>query len=167
MKTFEQRFEKDIKKVVPWHKDEKGRRKFWTLCWLTYAGIFILLLIASALFTGAGLFFDDQASGPPWAVNWDSAKSVAPFVTGIIIFLIAIGLGIFFAIYFPGLFKESQEIFLASPQYRVKKLALLRMDLTRLSEKQLKWLCRLKYIDKAHYKSAIEAKKKKEKEATK
>ena len=163
MKTFEQRFEKDIKKVVPWHKDEKGRRKFWTLCWLTYFAIFLLLVVASYLFTAAGLGFNDEAEGPPWDIKWDSAKSVVPFFVGIGVFLIATGLGIFFAIYFAGIFKESQSIYLASQEYRIKKLAFLRMDLTRFNKKQLKWMFRLKYIDKSHYKTALENIKKQKK----
>ena len=166
MKTFEQRFSKDIKKVVSWHKDEKGRRKFLTMFWLTYTGIFILMLVASFLFTGAGLFFDDTAIGPPWAINWDSAKSVAPFTIGIIIFVAGIAVALFFAFYFPGLYKESQNIYLASKEYKARKLQCLKIDLMKFNKKQLKWLYKLKYIDKSHYKQALEAKKKLEKKET-
>ena len=164
MKTFEQRFEKDIKKVVPWHKDEKGRKKFWTICWLTYFGIFVLLLGSAALFTLFGVTFDNDIVGPPWVVP--NPASIWYLVGGLIIFVIAIGLGIFFAIYFPGIYKESQNIYLASSAYKARKLQCLKSDLTKYNKRQLKWLFKLKYIDKQQYKSTLETKKKLEKKET-
>ena len=167
MKTFEERFSKDINKVVSWHKDEKGRRKFLAMFWLTYLAIFLLLVLASYLFTGAGLFFDDSAVGPPWAINWDSAKSVLPFSFGIVIFVIAIALALFFAFFYPGLYKESQSIYFTTKDYRQRKLWCKRMNLTKFNKKQIKWMYKLKYIDKTQYKQVLEAKKKLEKQQKK
>ena len=163
MKTFAERFSKDISKVVSWHKDVKGRRKFLAIFWSTYAIILLFLIAASVMFTLAGLKFDDTAVGPPWVLDINDSRSMGLFVGGIVLYIIAIGLGLFFAIYYPGLFKESQAIYLTSQQYRIQKILYLRTDLTRLDKKYLKWLYKLKYIDKSHYKTALEAKKKKSK----
>ena len=163
MKTFEQTFKKDISKVVSWHKDKKGRQKFKLMCWFTYLGLIILLVVASYLFTAAGLYFDESAVGPPWAINWDNAKSVVPFSIGIVIFIIATVLLIFFSVYYPGLYKESQNIYLTTKEYKAKKMKYLRADLTKIDKKELKWLFKLKYVDKQRYKQALENKKKKNK----
>ena len=165
MKPFEERFKKDIEKVVPWHKDKKGRHKFWTLFWLTYLGIFLIFLGAAACFTAAGLRFDEENVNP-WTMDWPP-ECIGCFVGGIILFLAGVGVGVFFAIYYPGLYKESQKIYLKSLGYIRNMLKLKRYDLTKFSKEQLKWLYKLKYIDKAQYKSTLETiqkAKRKEKE---
>ncbi|MCF0227495.1 MAG: hypothetical protein HUJ52_01605 [Malacoplasma sp.] len=162
MRELKEVFSKDINKVVSWHKDKKGRKKFWTLCWLTYLGIFLIFAAASALFALAGLYFDANAINYPWAMHWDDSTSLGFFVGAIVLYVVGIGLGIFFAFYFPCLFKESQNIYLASEEYRVAKLQYLRTDLTTIDPKELKWLLKLKYIDRAHYNSAITLINKKE-----
>lgn len=70
---------------------------------------------------------------------------------GITLFVLTLILGIFLSFYLVYLFKASQALYFNTNKYKNNVKKYEGINLTKYSKKQLKWLYKLKYINKNDY----------------
>ena len=60
-----------------------------------------------------------------------------------------------FSIFLAGIFNESRFLYFGTDQYKNEKLKYMESDLSNLPKKEIKWLYKLKYIDKIKYEQSL------------
>ena len=137
-------------KYIYIHYSKQSRLKWrWTSVGI-YFGIFLFFIAAALMFTLGGLRFNPDA---PY--TW--TDNVGLFAGGIVCFVIGIILMIVFSIFLAGIFNESRFLYFETDQYKNEKLKYMESDLSNLSKKEIKWLYKLKYIDKIKYEQSLKA----------
>jgi ABC-type bacteriocin/lantibiotic exporter with double-glycine peptidase domain len=117
----------------------------------------LLFLSAVVLFYLYGLRFDSQKADP-----YDNGTNLAYFAAGIVVFIIAVVLAIIIdGIYFPLLYKNSREIYMSSDEYKQQVEKYSEIDLIKFTNRELKWLKKLGWINKIEYQHTINRKHKK------
>lgn len=154
MGKFSSWIDKQSDKYLFIHYDKKNRVKFRNFCWLIYLIIFLFILIASLLIGLSGLKFDPDNPDyyPYWVLTTIGQK--VEFTFGLIIMLLDFAIGVFFAFYLPGIYKESQNKYFRTEKFKQIRIKHMTEDLSIFSLKELKWLKKLNYIDKVKYEQA-------------
>lgn len=150
-------FDKRVQSSLWIHQNKKMRVKFrWIYIGFSLA-ILLLFLSAVVLFYLYGLRFDSQKADP-----YDNGTNLAYFAAGIVVFIIAVVLAIIIdGIYFPLLYKNSREIYMSSDEYKQQVEKYSEIDLIKFTNRELKWLKKLGWINKIEYQHTINRKHKK------
>ena len=140
-------------KYVYIHYSKESRLKWRWISIAIYFSIFLFFVAAALMFTLGGLKFNPEDPSTPYV--WPD--NIGLFVGGIICFVIGAILLILFSVNLAGIFNESRFLYFETDQYKEQKLKYMESDLSNLSKKDIKWLYKLKYIDKIKYEQSLKA----------
>lgn len=137
------------KKYIHIHYSKKNRMKWRWASFGIYFGIFLFFIGAAACFTLAGLIF--QESSPQYI--WPTNKQL--FIAGLVLFFVGVVLLIIFGYHLVAIFNESRSMYFKTQKYADTRLKYMESDLKKYSLKEVKWLYKLRYIDKVKRDSTI------------
>ena len=109
-----------------------------------YFIIFIFFIGAAISWTIGGLKFDTNIVEQ---YIWPTNKTL--FILGLVLFIVGTILLVLFGFYLAAIFNKSRLIYFKTNEYAKNKLKYMEKNLTKYSIKEIKWLYRLCYIDKA------------------
>lgn len=130
------------KKYINIHYSKKNRLKWRWVSFGICFGIFLFFIGAAACFTFAGLKFQESVPEYIWPTN----KPLS--IAGLVLFFVGVVLLIVFGYYLVAIFNESQSMYFKTKMYADTYLKYMESDLTKYSLKEVKWLYKLRYIDK-------------------
>ena len=137
-------------KYIHIHYTKQSRLKWRWVSITIYFVIFLFFIATALMFTLGGLKFN-----PDSQYTWQG--NIWLFAGGICCFVISTILMIVFSIFLAGIFNESRFLYFATDHYKNKKLKYMKSDLSNLSKKEIKWLYKLKYIDRIKYEQSLKA----------
>ena len=130
------------KKYIHIHYSKKNRLKWRWASFGIYFGIFLFFIGAAVCFTFAGLKFQDSVPEYIWPTN----KLL--FIAGLVLFFVGAVLLILFGYHLVAIFNESRSMYFKTKKYADTRLKYMENGLTKYSLKEVKWLYKLRYIDK-------------------
>lgn len=130
------------KKYIYIHYSKKNRLKWRWACFGIHFAIFLFFIAAALCFTLAGLKFQESIPEYIWPTN------KVLFISGLVLFFVGIVLLIVFGCYIVAIFNESRSLYFNTKKYAKTRMEYMESDLTKYSVKEIKWLYKLRYIDK-------------------
>ncbi len=124
------------------HYSKKTRLQWKWVSVCIYFVIFLFFVGVAICWTLGGLKFDENI---PEQYSWPTNKVL--FIVGIVGFIVSIALLILFGCCLVKIFNKSRLIYFQSDEYTKKRMEYMESDLTNYSEKEIKWLYKLRYID--------------------
>ena len=114
--------------------------------------ILFVLIISASIMCVKGVQFPNSGKDDfdPSHKGWYVSNNLL-FGFGITLFVLTLILGIFLSFYLVYLFKASQALYFNTNKYKNNVKKYEGINLTKYSKKQLKWLYKLKYINKNDY----------------
>lgn len=138
-------------KLIHVHYNKQNRLIFSLTYTLIFCILFVLIIGASIM-CAKGVQFPNSGKDDfvPSHKGWYVSNDLL-FGFGIALFVLTLILGFFLSFYLVYLFKASQSLYFNTKRYKNNVKKYEGVNLTRYSKKQLKWLYKLKYINKNDY----------------
>lgn len=138
-------------KLIHVHYNKRNRIIFSLTYTLIFCILFLLIISASIMCAKGVQFLNSEKDDfDPSHKGWYVSNDLL-FGFGITLFVLTFILGIFLSFYLVYLFKASQTLYFNTNKYRNNVKKYEGINLTKYSKKQLKWLYKLKYINKNDY----------------
>lgn len=140
-----------LDKLIHIHYNKHNRIIFSLTYTLIFCILFVLIIFASVM-CAKGVKFPSNPKGDfdPSYNGWYISNNLL-FGFGIALFVLTFLLGVFLSFYLVYLFKASQALYFNTKKYKNNVKKYEGINLTRYSKKQLKWLYKLRYINKNDY----------------
>lgn len=138
-------------KLIHIHYNKRNRIIFSLTYTLIFCILFVLIISASIMCVKGVQFPNSEKDDfDPSHKGWYVSNNLL-FGFGITLFVLTLILGIFLSFYLVYLFKASQALYFNTNKYKNNVKKYEGINLTKYSKKQLKWLYKLKYINKNDY----------------